>query len=235
MARDDTTAAIKALKSKLGHTFSDEGLLDTALTHASALDPADSGRGSYQRLEFLGDRVLGLVVAGMLHRQFPRADEGELARRYNQLVKRETCAEIATDLNIGAAMCIGQSEAQTGGRMKSALLADMCEAVIAAIYLDGGFDAAEAFVLRIWKPRMLSFRGPLRDAKTTLQEWAQSRGLPTPKYDVVSREGPDHAPVFVVGVSVQGVAQGEGKGGSKRIAEQAAAEAVLRREGVWNE
>ncbi|MFD1694665.1 ribonuclease III [Roseibium aestuarii] len=235
MARDDTTAAFKALKLKLGHTFADDSLLATALTHASALDPADAGRGSYQRLEFLGDRVLGLVVAAMLHTHFPRADEGELARRFNQLVKRETCAEIATELNIGAAMRIGQSEAQTGGRKKGALLADMCEAVIAAIYLDGGFSAAEAFVRRIWEPRMLSFRGPLRDAKTTLQEWAQSRGLPTPRYDVLSREGPDHAPEFVVGVTVLGLPRGEGQGGSKRIAEQAAAEAVLRREGVWNE
>ena len=235
MPRDDTGKALVELKKRLDHDFADESLLTVALTHASALDPSESVAGSYQRLEFLGDRVLGLVVATMLHRHFPSADEGELARRFNHMVKRETCAEIATELNIGGAMRIGQSEAQTGGRKKAALLADICEAVIAAIYLDGGYEAAERFVKRLWEPRMLSWSGPLRDAKTTLQEWAQSKGLPTPRYDVISREGPDHAPNFVIGVTVQGLAQGQGRGGSKRASEQSAAEAVLRREGVWNE
>jgi ribonuclease-3 len=132
-------------------------------------------------------------------------------------------------------MRIGQSEAQTGGRKKTALLADICEAVIAAIYLDGGYEEAEKFVSAFGNH--VCYRGPdpCRDAKTTLQEWAQSRGLPTPKYEVTNREGPDHAPSFVVGVNVMGIAPGEGQGGSKRIAEQAAAEAVLRREGVWKE
>lgn len=223
------------LARRLDYEFGDPELLRVALTHASALAPTEGGTGSYQRLEFLGDRVLGLVVASMLHYHFPNADEGELARRFNHMVKRETCAEIAGELEIGDAMRIGQSEAQTGGRQKTALLADICEAIIASIYLDGGFPAAETFVRRLWEPRMLSWSGPLRDAKTTLQEWAQSKGLPTPKYDVISREGPDHAPRFIVGVSVKGLKQGEGPGGSKRIAEQNAAEAVLRREGVWTE
>ncbi len=235
MPRDTNGKALNELKKRLGHDFADENLLIVALTHASALDPSESVAGSYQRLEFLGDRVLGLAVATMLHRHFPSADEGELARRFNHMVKRETCAEIAIELSIGEVMRIGQSEAQTGGRKKTALLADICEAVIAAIYLDGGFDVAENFVRRLWEPRMLSWSGPLRDAKTTLQEWAQSKGLPTPRYDVISRDGPDHAPSFIVGVTVQGLAQGKGKGGSKRIAEQSAAEVVLRREGVWHE
>ncbi|MBO6756049.1 MAG: ribonuclease III [Roseibium sp.] len=219
----------------LGYAFERPDLLQRALTHASALTPGENGNQSYQRLEFLGDRVLGLVVATMLHHNFPNAEEGELARRFNHMVKRETCAEIAAELNLGDAMRIGLSEAQTGGRKKTALLADICEAVIAAIYLDGGYPAAEAFVQRLWKPRMLSWSGPLRDAKTTLQEWAQSKGLPTPNYQVLTREGPDHAPNFVVGVSVTGLERGEGAGGSKRLAEQNAAETVLRREGVWNE
>jgi ribonuclease-3 len=235
MAKGANARTISDLVQRLHYEFSDPGLLRVALTHASAIATTDSVTDSYQRLEFLGDRVLGLVVADMLHRHFPKADEGELARRFNHMVKRETCAEIATELRLGEAMHIGQSEAQTGGRKKAALLADICEAVIAAIYLDGGFEAADAFVRRHWEPRMLSWSGPLRDAKTTLQEWAQSRGLPTPNYEVVSREGPDHAPRFIVGVNVKGVAPGEGKGGSKRIAEQAAAEAVLLREGVWKE
>ena len=230
-----STQAMIELARRLQHEFKDPELLNVALTHASALAPTDNVAKSYQRLEFLGDRVLGLVVAGMLHNHFPNADEGELARRFNHMVKRETCAEIASELRLGDAMRIGQSEAQTGGRKKAALLADICEAVIAAIYLDGGYEEAEKFVRRLWEPRMLSWSGPLRDAKTTLQEWAQSRGLPTPKYEVTNREGPDHAPSFVVGVNVKGIAPGEGQGGSKRIAEQAAAEAVLRREGVWKE
>ncbi|GGB56416.1 ribonuclease 3 [Roseibium aquae] len=228
------TPALKDLCLNLGYTFQNPSLLARALTHASALGPGEGAVSSYQRLEFLGDRVLGLCVATMLHHRFPNADEGELARRFNHMVKRETCAEIAQELDIGRHMRIGQSEAQTGGRKKTALLADICEAVIAAIYLDGGFPAAEAFVQRIWNERMVSWSGPLRDAKTTLQEWAQSKGLPTPAYEVLSRHGPDHAPSFLVGVLVKGLERGEGSGGSKRTAEQNAAEAVLRREGVWN-
>lgn len=226
---------IATLKAALQYDFKDLELLRVALTHASALAPSETVAGSYQRLEFLGDRVLGLAIASMLHRHYPKADEGELARRFNHMVKRETCAEIAQELGVGDAMRIGQAEAQTGGRKKTALLADICEALIAAIYLDGGFDAAESFIQRLWEPRMLSWSGPLRDAKTTLQEWAQSKSLPTPRYEVTGRDGPDHAPNFTVAVIVQGLKPGEGKGGSKRIAEQSAAEFVLRREGVWKE
>jgi len=234
MASKTADKALRHLSERLHYTFKDEKLIRKALTHASALEPGEGDDQSYQRLEFLGDRVLGLVVATMLHKNFPKADEGELARRFNHMVKRETCAEIAQELNLGDAMRIGHSEAQTGGRKKTALLADICEAVIAAIYLDGGFDAATAFIQRFWKKRMLSWTGPLRDAKTTLQEWAQSKSLPTPFYEVISRDGPDHAPIFVVAVAVKGLENGQGKGGSKRLAEQNAAEAVLRREGVWN-
>lgn len=229
-----TTDPLSRVEDRISHRFTDRSLLEQALTHASALNNTQTG-GSYQRLEFLGDRVLGLAVATMLHRNFPRADEGELARRLNQLVKRETCAEIAQDLKLGDAMRISQSEAQTGGRQKTALLADICEAVIAAIYLDAGMATAEDFVRRQWEPRMMTFSGPLRDAKTTLQEWAQARSLPAPTYDVVDRSGPDHAPVFIVAVHVERHAPAEGSGSSKRIAEQAAAEAMLRREGVWSE
>lgn len=235
MNRPAQKNAISALKEALQYDFKDLELLRVALTHASALAPSDTVSGSYQRLEFLGDRVLGLAIATMLHRHFPKADEGELARRFNHMVKRETCAEIAQEIGVGDAMRIGLAEAQTGGRKKTALLADICESLIAAIYLDGGYDAAEAFIGRLWEPRMLSWSGPLRDAKTTLQEWAQSRSLPTPRYEVTGREGPDHAPNFTVAVTVQGLPSGAGKGGSKRIAEQSAAEAVLRREGVWKE
>ncbi len=189
-----------ALEERIGYRFRDAALLDRALTHASAVSPDGQPAENYQRLEFLGDRVLGLTIASMLHKAFPGAEEGELARRLNQLVKRETCAEVAAELDIGAAIRVGEGEAQTGGRKKTAILADVCEALLAAIYLDGGFDEASAFVDRFWRKRMVDFKGQLRDAKTTLQEWAQGMGLPPPAYTVTGRSGPDHAPVFTVTV-----------------------------------
>ncbi|WP_310620546.1 ribonuclease III [Flexibacterium corallicola] len=224
-----------SLEARIGYKFKDKALLDRALTHASALSSSRANQESYQRLEFLGDRVLGLAIATMLENAFPKADEGELARRLNQLVKRETCTEVAKVLQVGDHMRLGDAESQSGGRKKGALLADMCESIIAAIYLDGGYDEASAFIDRFFAERMKSYSGPLRDAKTTLQEWAQSKGHPTPYYEVVARTGPDHAPCFRMKVSVEGVAPGEAEGSSKRIAEQSAAETILRREGVWSE
>lgn len=225
----------RALEERIGYRFQNPALLARALTHASAAEADGTPAENYQRLEFLGDRVLGLAIASMLDAAFPKADEGELARRLNQLVKRETCADVAAALDIGPALRVGEGEAQTGGRKKTAILADVCEALIAAIYLDAGFDAAFAFVDRFWRQRMLDFKGHLRDAKTSLQEWAQGKGLEPPVYEVMSRGGPDHAPTFTVSVRVQGMAPATGVGGSKRIAEQNAAEAALVREGVWTE
>ncbi|MTI17400.1 ribonuclease III [Rhodobacteraceae bacterium RKSG542] len=224
-----------ALEARIGYEFKDKTLLDRALSHASALPANKAPLKSYQRLEFLGDRVLGLAVATMLEKAFPEAEEGELARRLNQLVKRETCAQVANELKVGEHMRLGEAEAQSGGRKKAALLSDMCESIIAAIYLDAGYEVAADFVERFFKKRMLSYKGPLRDAKTTLQEWAQSKGRPTPTYELVERTGPDHAPNFTIKVMVVGVDPGVAAGASKRIAEQAAAEAILRREGVWSE
>ncbi|MDD7908364.1 MULTISPECIES: ribonuclease III [Pseudovibrio] len=224
----------EALEKRIQYSFKDKSLLEKALSHASALPASDAPLKSYQRLEFLGDRVLGLSVATMLEKHFPHAEEGELARRLNQLVKKETCAEVARELKIGDHMRLGDSECQSGGRGKTALLADMCESILAAIYLDSGFEAANKFVNTHFAGRMLSYKGPLRDAKTTLQEWAQSKGRPTPIYEVVDRSGPDHAPVFNIRVTVEGVDPGEACGASKRVAEQSAAELILRREGVWN-
>lgn len=232
MARRRTDSA---LEERIGYRFRDASLLDRALTHASATLSDGTPAQNYQRLEFLGDRVLGLTVATMLHKAFPQAEEGELARRLNQLVKRETCAEVAAELDIGPAIRVGEGEAQTGGRKKTAILADVCEALLAAIYLDGGYDEASVFVDRFWRERMVDFTGRLRDAKTTLQEWAQGMGLPPPAYEVAARGGPDHAPVFTVTVKVEGYAPATGKGSSKRIAEQNAAEAALIREGQWTE
>jgi len=225
---------LEALQERLGHAFSEPVLLRRALTHASALTTPDASGDSYQRLEFLGDRVLALAIAGMLYDAFPHADEGELARRLNQLVKQETCAAVAAKLDLGAAMRMGDGEDQSGGRKKRALLADICEAVIAAIYLDGGFDPACDFVRRNWHDQMVNWHGPLRDAKTTLQEWAQGQGLVAPSYTVTNRSGPDHAPQFTIRVDVVGYASASGRGKSKREAEQMAAAALLEREGIWS-
>jgi ribonuclease-3 len=223
-------AAVLALEGRLGHEFSDRALLLTALTHASA---ASSAAGSYQRLEFLGDRVLALAISGMLLAAFPLASEGELAQRLTNLVRNEACADVALALDLGEAIRLGGGEAQSGGRRKAAILGDVCEAVIGALYLDGGLDVAARFIAENWRERMLSAKTIVRDAKTTLQEWAQGRGLPAPSYRIIGRSGPDHAPRFEVEVSIDKEGESRGEGRTRREAEQNAAAAVLAREGVW--
>jgi ribonuclease III len=220
------------LESRIGYRFADIALLTCALTHISALKGPRNRAGSYQRLEFLGDHVLGLVISDMLFRGFPKADEGELSRRLADLVRKETCAEIAASIELGAAIKLGSSEVNAGARRRPAILADVCEALIGAVYLDGGYAAAEALVERLWQERMRATAQPLRDPKTVLQEWAQARGLPTPAYREVARSGPDHSPEFRVAVQLPHFAPAEGSGRSKRAAEQAAAAAMLSREGV---
>jgi ribonuclease III len=221
-----------ALETRIGYRFSDVALLTCALTHISALKGPRNRAGSYQRLEFLGDHVLGLVISDMLFRGFPKADEGELSRRLADLVRKETCAEIAVSIELGTAIKLGSSEVNAGARKRPAILADVCEALIGAAYLDGGYEAAEALVERLWQARMRATTQPLRDPKTILQEWAQARGLPTPVYREVARSGPDHNPEFRVAVQLPNFAPAEGMGRSKRAAEQAAAAAMLAREGV---
>lgn len=220
------------LEAALGHRFADPSLLATALTHMSA---EDSRLASYQRLEFLGDRVLGLSVADLLFRQFPQSEEGNLSRRLADLVRKETCAEVALGWNLGQFMRLGEGEILGGARKNKAILADACEAIIGAVFIDGGYEAARALVERAFGERMLKPVRPLRDAKTALQEWAQGRGYPTPTYSERGRSGPDHAPVFVVAARITGLADAEARGPSKRLAEQAAAETFLRREGLWND
>jgi ribonuclease III len=220
------------LENRIGYRFNDSALLTVALTHISALKGPRNRAGSYQRLEFLGDHVLGLVISDMLFRSFPKADEGELSRRLADLVRKETCAEIAVSIELGAAIKLGSSEVNAGARKRPAILADVCEALIGAAYLDGGYAAASALVERLWQERMRATAQPLRDPKTVLQEWAQARGLPTPAYREVARSGPDHSPEFRVAVQLPNFAPAEGLGRSKRAAEQAAAAAMLTREGV---
>ncbi|MCX7643958.1 MAG: ribonuclease III [Rhodobacteraceae bacterium] len=220
------SAELRAFAARLGHDFRRPELLVRALTHPSLSAP---GRPDNQRLEFLGDRVLGLVMAEALLAADRGASEGQLAPRFNALVRKETCAEVARAVDLGAVLKLGRSETMTGGRRKEALLADAMEAVIAAVYLDAGFEAARRVVLRLWGERVGAVAADARDAKTSLQEWAQARGLPPPAYVEVARAGPDHAPEFTIearlstGESVQAVA------GSKRQAEQAAARALLER------
>jgi len=220
------------VEAKIGYRFNDSSLLDRALTHVSALSGPRNPAGSYQRLEFLGDHVLGLVISDMLFRAFPRANEGELSRRLADLVRKDACAEVARTLDLGAAIKLGGSEAQGGGRRRPTILGDVCEALIGAVFLDGGYAAAGEFIERFWSDRMLAPARPLRDAKTMLQEWAQARGLPTPTYREVARTGPHHDPEFLVAVELPDRPPAEGLGRSKRAAEQAAAAAMLKREGV---
>ena len=221
-----------SLEERIGYRFADAALLVSALSHISALKGARNRAASYQRLEFLGDHVLGLVISDMLFRAFPKADEGELSRRLADLVRKETCAEIARAIDLGATIRLGASEANAGGRTRPAILADVCEALIGAVYLDGGFVAASALVARLWEARLRTTAQPLRDPKTVLQEWAQARGLPTPAYREIARSGPDHDPVFRVTVQLPKLDPAEGSGRSKRAAEQAAAAAMMARERV---
>jgi ribonuclease-3 len=219
-------------EERIGHHFQNPALLEQALTHISALAGSRNRAGSYQRLEFLGDHVLGLAVSDMLFRAFPNADEGEMSRRLADLVRKEACADVARAIELGAAIRLGASEANAGGRGRSAILADVCEALIGAVFVDGGYAAASALIERLWSERMRTPVRPLRDAKTLLQEWAQARGLPTPAYREVERKGPDHDPEFRVTVELPHLAPAEGLGRSKRAAEQAAASAMLTRAGV---
>jgi ribonuclease III len=208
--------------ARLGHTFADPSLLIEALTH-----PSVGGARDNQRLEFLGDRVLGLVVAQALLDEDPFAAEGDLAPRLNALVRRETCAEVAAEVDLGAALRMGRSEMLSGGRRKQAILADAMEAAIAAVYLDAGIEAARALVLRLWGPRVAAVRAQGRDAKTALQEWAQARGMPPPDYLDLAREGPDHAPRFSVEARLADGRAATGAAASKRAAQQEAAAALL--------
>jgi ribonuclease-3 len=224
--------SISALEERIGHRFADPKLLENALTHVSGVGSGKKRTESYQRLEFLGDHVLGLVISELLFRSFPRAQEGELSRRLADLVRRDACAEAALAMDLGPFIKLGSSEANSGGRKKAAILADVCEALIGAVFLDGGYEASTKLIDRYWRDRMLEPHRPLRDPKTMLQEWAQGRGLPPPAYKETERRGPDHKPEFKVSVTLPGFDSIDGKGTSKRDAEQAAALAMLLREGV---
>lgn len=211
------------VEASIGYTFRNKALLKEALTHPSA------GGTSNQRLEFLGDSVLGLAVARMLFQQFPGENEGELARRHAALVCGGTIVDVAREIGLGQHLRMAASETANGGRDNPTNLEDACEALIGALYLDGGLPAAEAFIEAHWLPRLHATAAPPKDAKTALQEWAQGRGLPLPAYRVTASQGPSHAPVFTIEASVQGHPPAAATAGSKRVAEQAAAKLLLER------
>lgn len=219
---------LKEFQTRLGHRFSRPELLVRAVTHSSMSSP---NRDDNQRLEFLGDRVLGLVMAEALLLTDKEASEGLLAPRFNALVRKETCAAVARQIDLGDVLKLGRSEMMSGGRRKEALLGDAMEAVIAAVYLDGGFPAAEALIHRLWGDRIEAVEADARDPKTALQEWAQARGQTPPLYTEIAREGPDHAPLFTIEARLQSGEAETAQAASKRQAEQAAARALLDRTG----
>ncbi len=214
--------SLELLQSAFGHHFARRDLLEEALTHSSA---AGEGQPSLERLEFLGDRVLGLIVAGLLLRRFPDEDQGLLALRHARLVSHGTLVEIARELSLGAYIRVRAGVASGDGELPPSILEDALEAVLGAVYLDGGLEPATRLIETHWAG--LLTETPPRDAKTELQEWVQARGLKLPNYEIIATAGPPHAPVFTVGLSVDGLPSVSGRGSSKRTAERAAASTML--------
>ncbi len=210
------------LQKKIGYTFADPDLLQSALTHASV-----QGQEQNERLEFLGDRVLGLVMAALLYKAFPDETEGDLAKRHTGLVQQQALADIASEIDLAAYIRLSGGERNAGGAQKEAIIADAMEALIGAVFIDGGYAAAEKLVTHFWAPHLHKQAAPPEDPKTRLQEWAQQRALPLPDYEVIDQQGPDHAPVFTVAVHVEGLSPAAGTAASKRAAEKAAATALL--------
>ena len=230
---NDRVAAVQELERKLGYDFKDRALFERALTHASVGEGAAKVANN-EVLEFIGDRVLGLLVAEALSARYPQASEGELARRLNRLVSREACAQVAETWNAGPALRMSGSATKVGARARSSVLGGACEALIAAVYQEGGLEAARGLFDRHWAA-LLDVDESMpdrRDPKTALQEWAHAAGRAVPAYSVVSRKGPDHAPIFVVEAAVAGYETATGQGASRREAEKAAALALLTREGA---
>ncbi|WP_018857429.1 ribonuclease III [Rhizobium sp. 42MFCr.1] len=232
MSKSQTLSAADRtrLEALIGHEFAEKERLDRALTHASARTQKG---GNYERLEFLGDRVLGLCVAELLFRTFGTATEGELSVRLNQLVSADTCAEVADELGLHLFIRTGADVKKLTGKRMMNVRADVVESLIAAIYLDGGLEVARCFILKFWEKRAARADGARRDAKTELQEWSHAKFGITPIYRVEERTGPDHDPRFTVTVEVTGVKPETGIERSKRAAEQVAATRMLEREGIW--
>ncbi len=229
-----TKRKFAALEKSIGHEFGDAGLLARALTHSS-LSGGDETVRDLERLEFLGDRVLGLLTAEVLWRDYPEYAEGDMAPRLNALVRKETCAKAALHFGVDDHIMMSEWEESAGGRRKKAILGDVMEALLGAIYIDGGLEAARGVYDRFWKPNLEDLSKLHKDPKTALQEWSQQRKLGTPDYDVVEAEGPAHAPAFTIEVRIKGKKPARGEGRSKREAQMAAARAFLIRQKIWTE
>ncbi len=222
-----TTASKHPLEERLNYQFRNPALLQQALTHPSKALTKDGSPYNNQRLEFLGDAVLGVLIAHMLYHLYPSEPEGDLSRRLVGLVNGEMVTQVASQLNLGEYLVISASDVDAGGRSLSSNLEDACEALIGAIFLDGGLEALQPIIETYWKPLALQNRIPPKDPKTALQEWAQARSLPLPQYQVISETGPSHAPQFTIVVSVEGGMQAEASAGAKKLAERLAAEQLL--------
>jgi len=222
----DIQDVLKTLEKTLGHSFTDNALLLEALTH-----PSRDGEPNYQRLEFLGDRVLGLVIAAIVYETYPKEAEGKLNRRYATLVRKETLSEISGALKLDALVRMTDTMERSGGRDNPSIRSDVLEALIGALFLDGGYKAAKDFIAGAWQNH-LEGKTAIKDAKSTLQEWAQGQGKPLPAYEVVKRAGPDHAPAFWVEVTVEGLGSATARGASKRVAEIKAADKLIKKAGV---
>lgn len=219
--------ALGAVEAAIKYTFKDKALLHRAMTHPSVIAAEDMMHHSNQRLEFLGDRVLGLVIAERLIERYPTEREGQLAPRLNAYVRKEACAEAVRHIGLGEYMIMSSSDEADGGRLRDGALGDLCEAVIAAIYKDGGLKVARTFIERAWAPQFSKPVESAKDAKTTLQEWAQQRGLALPRYEVIDRTGPDHAPEFTIKVTLENGTHAEATGTSKQDAQRSAASLLL--------
>lgn len=210
------------LETRIGHVFKDKTLLKTALTHSSV-----GAEYNYERLEFLGDRVLGLVVAELLYERFPAEKEGDLAKRLAALVQGSFLAQVAQEIELGTYIDLSEGEAQSGGAENENILADVFESLIGALYLDGGFEKCQTLIYELWAGRLDIMKEPPLHPKTSVQEWAQSKGLPLPVYTITNQSGPDHAPVFDVELSIEGYPAVNGQGKSRQIAEKEAARAFM--------
>jgi ribonuclease III len=228
-----TKHEFSALEDRLGRRFNDETLLARALTHSSLSGGVRKVR-DLERLEFLGDRVLGLLTAEELWRRYPEFEEGDMAPRLNALVRKETCAKAALHFGIDEFIMMSEWEEGAGGRKKKAILGDVMEALLGALYIDGGLDAARIVYENYWTPNLEALSKSHRDAKTALQEWSQNKKLGTPDYNVLDADGPAHAPAFTIEVQVKGKKPARGEGASKRKAQMDAARNFLTREGIWS-
>ena len=217
------TDKIQKLEEKIGYVFNDKHWLERALTHSSTNDSFN-----YQRLEFLGDRVLGLVIADALFDKFKKENEGGLAKRHTALVQGRMCAQIGQNIDLGNFIIFSESERQSGGQKNDNIIADVMESLLGAIYIDGGFENVKKIILSLWGDNLLTLQTAPQDPKTELQEWAQARALALPDYQVADRKGPDHAPVFIIQLKVEGQADVKAEGASRRQAEKKAARLMLR-------